>query len=64
MTQIAEKHEFQRLIDDLYVEYQHLTDGRVAAAGRQLTMDEAVYQSERAPESSHRASAAELRRRP
>jgi len=30
MTQIAEKHELQRLIDDLYVQYQHLTDGQVA----------------------------------
>jgi glutaminase len=30
MTQTAEKHELQRLIDDLYVEYRHLTDGQVA----------------------------------
>ena len=30
MTQMAEKHELQRLIDDLYVQYQHLTDGQVA----------------------------------
>ena len=30
MTQTAEKHELQRLIDDLYVEYRSLTDGQVA----------------------------------
>ena len=30
MTETAEKHELQRLIDDLYVQYRHLTDGQVA----------------------------------
>ena len=30
MTQTADKHELQRLIDDLYVQYRHLTDGQVA----------------------------------
>ena len=30
MTQTAEKHELQILIDDLYVQYRHLTDGQVA----------------------------------
>ena len=30
MTEMAEKHELQRLIDDLYVQYRDLTDGQVA----------------------------------
>ena len=30
MTQTAEKHELQRLIDDLYVQYRHLAEGQVA----------------------------------